>query len=201
MTGTVLPAANALRLALRELGWSQTRLVAELRREAARSGVTLPKTESLVTLISRWVNHHQQPDDFYRELLSRALDRPRTALFGDETALILPANASLSTATVIQVASAIPDSFGSERSTRPRHIGEATVRNLEEITAAYRRMYHTEAAPDLIGDVVQHTHTTRGFWLRTEDPVLRQRLAVTTSEIAILAGRMSFFDRIGIAGP
>jgi len=203
MTGTVLPAANALRLALRELGWSQTRLVAELRREAARCGVTLPKTESLVTLISRWVNHHQQPDEFYRGLLSRALDRPRTALFGDETALILPANASLSTATVIQVAYAIPDSFGSERSTRPRHIGEATVRNLEEITAAYRRMYHTEAAPDLIGDVVQHTHTTRGFWLRTEDPVLRQRLAVTTSEIAILAGRMSFFDlgRTSAAGP
>jgi hypothetical protein len=159
-----------------------------------RARVTLPKTESLVTLISRWVNHHQQPDEFYQGLLSRALGRPRTELFGDETALVLPANSSPSATTVIQVVSAIPDSFGSERSSRPRHIGEATVHNLEEITAAFRRMYHTEAAPDLIGDVVQHTHTTRGFWLRTEDPVLRQRLAITTSEIAMLAGRMSFFE-------
>jgi tetratricopeptide (TPR) repeat protein len=203
MAGTAQPTTNTLAVVLKELGWSQMQLVAALRREAARQRVTLPTTQSLVTLISRWVNNHQQPNEYYRGLLSGATARPRAKLFGDETALILPATAFPSATTVIQVASAIPDSFGSERSSRPRHIGEGTIRNLEEITAAYRRMYHTEAAPDLIGDVVQHTHTTRGFWLRTEDPVLRRRLAATTSEIAMLAGRMSFFDlgRPSAAGP
>jgi hypothetical protein len=49
-------------------------LAAELRRHAA--GSQLPKTESLVTLISRWVNNHQQPDEFYRNLLATsAADR------------------------------------------------------------------------------------------------------------------------------
>ena len=38
----------------------------------------------MVTLISRWVNNHQQPDDFYRDLLSRATGRARAELFGDE---------------------------------------------------------------------------------------------------------------------
>jgi len=56
---------NSLRAALQERGWSYTRLAAELRRHAG--GTQLPKTESLVRLISRWVNNHQQPD----ELLSR----------------------------------------------------------------------------------------------------------------------------------
>ena len=35
-------------------------------------------------------NNHRQPNEFYRVLLSRAIDRPRWELFGDEAALILP---------------------------------------------------------------------------------------------------------------
>jgi hypothetical protein len=73
---------NFLRAALQERGWSYTRLAAELRRHA--DGSALPKTESLVTLISRWVNNHQQPDDFYRDLLVKALERSRVELFGGD---------------------------------------------------------------------------------------------------------------------
>src|SRR5215213_1874095 len=75
---------KCLGVVLRELGWSYTRLIAELRRQAAVDGIVLPKTESMVTLISRWVNNHQQPDDFYRDLLSRATGRARAELFSDE---------------------------------------------------------------------------------------------------------------------
>jgi tetratricopeptide (TPR) repeat protein len=75
---------NFLAVVLKELGWSYTRLIAELRRQA---GVALPKTESMVTLVSRWVNNHQQPDGFYRDLLSRATGRARAELFGDESDL------------------------------------------------------------------------------------------------------------------
>ena len=74
-------SSNCLAVMLRELGWSYTRLIAELRRHAS---VALPKTESMVTLVSRWVNNHQQPDDFYRDLLSRATGRARAELFSDE---------------------------------------------------------------------------------------------------------------------
>ncbi len=78
MAGTSI---NCLAIVLKELGWSYTRLIAELRR---RSTIALPKTESMVTLISRWVNNHQQPDDFYRDLLSKATGRARAELFSDE---------------------------------------------------------------------------------------------------------------------
>jgi hypothetical protein len=80
---------NCLAVVLKELGWSYTRLIAELRREAAVDGIVLPKTESLIPLISRWVNNHQQSDDFYRELLSRATGRHRFELFSDEAAVAL----------------------------------------------------------------------------------------------------------------
>lgn len=81
MAGTSI---NCLAIVLKELGWSYTRLMAELRRQAAIDGVVLPKTESLIRLISRWVNNHLQPDDFYRDLLSRATGRHRFELFSDE---------------------------------------------------------------------------------------------------------------------
>ena len=50
---------NCLAVVLKQLGWSYTRLIAELRRHAS---VTLPKTESMVTLVS--------------ELWSKAVDEP-----------------------------------------------------------------------------------------------------------------------------
>jgi hypothetical protein len=80
---------NAIGSALKDLAWSHSRLMAELRREARLEGVTLPATPSLAASLSRWVNNHRQPNEFYRVLLSRAIGRPRWELFGDEAALIL----------------------------------------------------------------------------------------------------------------
>jgi transcriptional regulator with XRE-family HTH domain len=50
-------------------GWSQRRLVRELRKVATREGEALPDTEALVSMISRWENGHRNPSVFYRHLL------------------------------------------------------------------------------------------------------------------------------------
>ena len=97
---------NCLAVVLKELGWSYTRLIAELRRQAALDGIVLPKTESLIPLISRWVNNHQQPDDFYRKLLSRATGRHRFELFSDEAAVaLLAARTNSGIAPIVAVGS------------------------------------------------------------------------------------------------
>jgi hypothetical protein len=97
---------NCLAVVLKELDWSYTRLIAELRRQAALDGIVLPKTESLIPLISRWVNNHQQPDDFYRELLSRATGRHRFELFSDEAAVaLLAARTNAGIAPIVAVGS------------------------------------------------------------------------------------------------
>jgi hypothetical protein len=103
MAGTSI---NCLAIVLKELGWSYTRIIAELRRQAAIDGVVLPKTESLIRLISRWVNNHQQPDDFYRDLLSRATGRHRFELFSDEAAVaLLAARTNAGIAPIVTVGS------------------------------------------------------------------------------------------------
>lgn len=65
--------ANRIRAARVEREWSQTRLIAELERVAARRGATLPSRETLKSRVSRWENQHAKPDDFYRPLLREAL--------------------------------------------------------------------------------------------------------------------------------
>jgi transcriptional regulator with XRE-family HTH domain len=53
-------------------GWSQLRLIAELRQRAADDGVTLPSTAAMKVTVSRWENGHQDPGGFYEALLARA---------------------------------------------------------------------------------------------------------------------------------
>jgi hypothetical protein len=97
---------NCLAVVLKELDWSYSRLIAELRRQGAVDAIVLPKTESLIPLISRWVNNHQQPDDFYRELLSRATGRHRFELFSDEAAVaLLAARTNSGIAPIVAVGS------------------------------------------------------------------------------------------------
>jgi hypothetical protein len=53
--GMAATSINCLAAVLKELRWSYGKLIAELRRHAAIDGIVLPKTESLIPLISRWV--------------------------------------------------------------------------------------------------------------------------------------------------
>jgi hypothetical protein len=97
---------NAIGAALKDLGWSHSRLMAELRQQARQEGVTLPDTPGLAPTVSRWINNQRQPNEFYRVLLSRAIDRPRWELFGDEAAAILRvAEASTGVASEASVSS------------------------------------------------------------------------------------------------
>jgi hypothetical protein len=49
--GMAATSINCLAIVLKELNWSYTRLIAELRRQAAIDGVVLPRSESLIPRI------------------------------------------------------------------------------------------------------------------------------------------------------
>ncbi|MFD6293991.1 hypothetical protein ACFWFU_04060 [Streptomyces sp. NPDC060235] len=61
-----------LRQARTDRGWSQPRLVRELRQAAARRGHQLPSDASVKRRIASWENGHSFPDDFYGPLLCEA---------------------------------------------------------------------------------------------------------------------------------
>src|SRR4029453_4163540 len=138
--GEPMPARNSLRAALKEKRGAHARLAAELRKRSA--GTPLPKTQSLTANISRWVNNHQQPDDFYRELLAQALGRPRAELFSDEGMRVeFPADAQpWRLARALEVAS----------------IGPVGVAALEHTPAELARSSPSTPPTALAGPVFEH---------------------------------------------
>jgi transcriptional regulator with XRE-family HTH domain len=138
-------------------------------------------------MVGKWERGEKRPSKLYRQLLCLLYQ-----CSAEELGLWEPGGSSqLRRAGGLVVP---PPGFGGRWPERPLRVSEATVYNLESVTAAFRRMYHTVAARDLIDDVAQHAQTTAGFWRRTADPELRRSLAAAASEITMLAGRMSFFD-------
>lgn len=63
-----------VKTARQQRGWSQSRLVSELRRLAQRQGQALPADASVKRRIASWENGHSAPDDFYGLLLADALE-------------------------------------------------------------------------------------------------------------------------------
>ena len=138
-------------------------------------------------MVGKWERGEKRPSKLYRQLLCLLYQ-----CSAEELGLWEPGGSSELRRDGGLVVP--PPGFGGRWPERPLHVSEATVHNLESVTAAFRRMYHTVAARDLIDDVAQHAQTTAGFWRRTADPELRQSLAAAASEITMLVGRMSFFD-------
>lgn len=85
---------------------------------------------------------------------------------------------------------------------RERRVGPRTIAGLECVTQGYRQLYHTTAGADLFAGVAQHAELA-GRMLqgaRKAKQPQRRRLAAAVSEIALLAGRILFFDLDDPAG-
>jgi hypothetical protein len=170
-----MPTTNGLRGALKEKGWSHARLAAELRRHAT---ATLPKTESLSAQISRWVNNHQQPDDFYRDLLALALGRPRAELFSDEGMRVeLPADAQ---------------PWRLARALEAASIGQTGVAALEQTVGEFARSYPSRPPTVLAAPVLEHFRDVVRLLEGPLPVARRRRLAVVAGHLAGLAGNLSF---------
>jgi hypothetical protein len=170
--------SNSLRAVLKELGWSHSKLVAELRRQAAVTGAVLPKTESLLTLVSRWVNNHQQPDGFYRDLLARALGRPVAELFGEDgSAAELETGAEpWRLARVLEVSA----------------VGAATLDALEMAVSDFARRYPSTPPARLLEPVAAHYRDVTRL-LEGPLPVAhRRRLSELAGVLAGVAGHLAF---------
>jgi hypothetical protein len=171
-------SSNSLRAVLQELGWSRTRLVAELRRHAARDGDTLPGTESLIAMLSRWINNHQQPSDFYRDLLARTFGRPRAELFSDEGGRLE------------LVAEAEP--WVLARALEASAVGQAALDALEEAVGNFARSYPSTAPTVLTRPVLEHFRDVTRLMEGPLPVARRQRLAVVAGHLAGLTGSLAF---------
>jgi hypothetical protein len=208
------PIGANLRSALDERGWSYTRLIAEMRRVAAREQVTLPTTQSLVVMLSRWCNDHERPSQFYQSILSTALGRPRATLgFIDAPAPTRPTapastfvedgiaawgqllggdavnGAALSTAELL---SGMPwrrpqQKPGAHRAMVPGKVGAELLDALDALTENYRRLDRQLGAASVFDDSTHHLQRIARLKDASMTTKHRGRLAAAAGEVASLA--------------
>jgi hypothetical protein len=208
------PIGAKLRTALQERSWSYTRLIAEMRRVAARERVALPTTQSLVVMLSRWCNDHERPSEFYRSILSAALGRPPATLgFVDSpepTRSSAPPSrfvedgiaawgqllggddvngAALSTAELLSGASwrRSWQEPGADRMAKSGKVGAELLDVLDAMTESYRRLDRQLGAASVFDDSTHHLQ--RIARLRDASMTIdhRRRLAAAAGEVASLA--------------
>ena len=174
------PIGAKLRTALEDKGWSYTRLIAEMRKVAGRQGKMLPTTASLIAMLSRWLNGHERPSQFYREILSGALGLNQAELEsgdGQELAVTLPAAGSADRLL----------GFVEYRG----HVDSALLDDLDALTDIYRRMDRRLGAASLFEDLTRHLHRVTAFRHASMTGANRQRLASIAGDIATLMGWQS----------
>jgi tetratricopeptide (TPR) repeat protein len=208
------PIGANLRSALEEWGWSYTRLIAELRRVAARERVTLPTTQSLVVMLSRWCNDHERPSEFYQSILSKALGRSPEALgFGDSpepTRFSVPPSrfveegiaawgqllggtgadsAALSTAELLSGASwRTPRREPSaDPVAESGKVGLELLDTLDAMTEGYRRLDRQLGAASVFDDSAHHLQRITRLKDASMTTEHRRRLAAAAGEVASLA--------------
>jgi tetratricopeptide (TPR) repeat protein/transcriptional regulator with XRE-family HTH domain len=208
------PIGANLRTALQDKGWSYTRLIAEMRRVAARERVTLPTTRSLVVMLSRWCNDQERPSEFYQSLLSKALGLPPSLLgladsseparssappsrfvedgiaaWGQLFSVTGANSAALSTAELLSGASwRSPHREPSADSTvGPGKVGTELLNTLDTMTEGYRRLDRQLGAASVFDDSTHHLQRL----VRLKDASMatehRRRLAAAAGEVGSLA--------------
>jgi transcriptional regulator with XRE-family HTH domain len=136
-----------LRAAREARGWSQTRLVFELRRHATGEGLRLPGPESLKTELSRWENGHKRPDATYRRLFRRIFELTDEDLgFAGDTAVSQPSVvASMLTPELVEHFRALLNEFAhTDNLIGPHHLLTAVC----DQAAFLERMCQVATGPD-----------------------------------------------------
>jgi tetratricopeptide (TPR) repeat protein len=208
------PIGANLRTALEEKGWSYTRLIAEMRRVAARERVTLPTTQSLVVMLSRWCNDHERPSEFYQSILSKAFGRPPAwlgsgnppepsrssapssgfvqdgiAAWGQLLSVTGASSAALSTAELLSGASwRNPQREPSEDPTAGSgKVGGQLLDTLDAMTESYRRLDRQLGAASVFDDSTHHLQRIARLKDASMTTEHRRRLAAAAGEVASLA--------------
>jgi tetratricopeptide (TPR) repeat protein len=208
------PIGANLRAALEERSWSYTRLIAEMRRMAAREHATLPTTQSLIVMLSRWFNDHERPSEFYQAILSTALGRPPTRLgfvaSPERTRLSAPPSrfvedgiaawgqllggtganaAALSTAELLSGVSwrRHEQEPSTHLVTGSGKVGVDLLDALDAMTESYRRLDRQLGAASVFDDSTHHLQRIIGLRDASMTTEHRRRLAAAAGEVGSLA--------------
>ncbi len=175
------PGSTPLRAALEERGWSYTRLIAQMRAVAAGEGKELPKTESLISMISRWANGRERPDKFNQHILSKALAKSAAELGFEDR----PSSPMVETSAYAQPWELI-------EALEQTSIGKAALAELERTAVRYVQAYPSTPPGILFEPVNDHLRRVIDKLKQPQPSGQRHQMAIIAAQLAATAGSLSF---------
>lgn len=193
------PEGSLIRLQRTQRGWSQDRLLRELRAAASRVGEG--EIGATVPMISRWENGRRKPDDRYQRLLDRAftdsLDPTSDRWEHEMQRRAFLRNAGVAGLALLGGATVTEEPWQrlSAALRRPGRTDAGTVGDLEAVTVSFQELYQRVSPHALLAPVRSHMTTlTRLLEGGGQPDRLRRRLASLAGETAILMGWLSSDD-------
>jgi transcriptional regulator with XRE-family HTH domain len=181
-----------IRLERARRGWSQDRLLRELRRTARQLG--LDDIGATIPMISRWENGKRAPGERYQQLLDRTF-ATSLDLADDSWEHEMQRRAFLTNAAVAGLAllgapaGSEPWQRLSSALRRPSRTDNRTVDDLEAVTVSFQELYQRVSPYAVVAPARSHLTTlTRLLEDGRQPDHIRRRLASLAGETAILMG-------------
>ncbi|MGH9262860.1 MAG: helix-turn-helix domain-containing protein, partial [Acidimicrobiales bacterium] len=192
------PEGALIRLERARRGWSQDRLLRELRRTARELGQH--DIGATVPMISRWENGKRAPGERYQQLLDRTF-ADSLDLANDTWEHEMQRRAFLTNAAVAGLAllgvppNAEPWQRLSSALRRPSRTDSGTIDDLEAVTVSFQELYQRVSPYAVLAPARSHLTTlTRLLEGGGQSDELRRRLASLAGETAILMGWLTSDD-------
>jgi len=196
--GSPHPEGRLIRVERARRGWSQDRLVRELRRTALRLGED--DVGATVSMVSRWENGKTSPGHRYQRLLERTF-ADTLGLADDSWEDDMQRRAFLTNAAVAGLAllGVAPGDEPWQRLgaalRRPQRADSRTVDDLEAVTVSFQQLYQRVAPYAVLAPARSHLATlTQLLEAGGQQERTRRRLASLAGETAILVGWLTSDD-------
>ena len=213
--------ANVLRGQRVLRGWSQKQTVGELQRLAKAEGQNVGVN---VQMLSNWESGRRQPGTLYRWLFAKLFNLPLAALGlssgptfvvvthapdmlgewatdeGDEDMnrrAVFRHAAAIAGAAVVSPALkgvGVEPALRAVAGDSAARIDPDVVRGIEALTDRYRSLYYSVDPGGLFGPVRDHFRLSERLLAQVPSGSERDRLCISTATMALLAGRILFFD-------
>jgi hypothetical protein len=196
-----MPLENAAKLVdviIRLTGWTQVRLVHELRQSARSLQEPVPLGLDQVT-INRWARGRQKPSPYYERLLRHVYTRVAGGTIDQQTAVSLGLTDTeemenmkrrrfLHYLTVLATSMTVDsDRLGSALDARSR-VDSSLLDSLESITTRYAKQWDAVEPLLLLPCVHHHVEALHELLLQSHPTAITRRLQGITAEAAALAG-------------
>jgi len=196
--------SSSLIQAILELtGWTQARLVQELRQIARSLGEPAPAGLTVVT-VNRWKQGKQSPSVFYRRLIRELYTRTYQArvrdsavgpgTYVDEVATMKRRQFLAYTALLTGTAVVEPGRLAALASTGLRGIDGRLLDSLSEVVNGYARLWHV-VSPDVLSAAVRNQlGALNELRAACRPPLMAARLTSLAAHTAALAGWLSWLS-------